>query len=358
MEKKRCTITTIARELGIAPSTVSRAFDPGSRISDEARRRITEYAAARGYVPNRAASRLSARETCIGVILNASYAPGLNELLRGIEDALRENYDYKLNAEVRLLRFTTKEEETDAVRRALSELSDCRALIVSGITAPESTALIAGRCADGIPPVLLQSEINGLHGLFTSAHDPAASAVMAAEFLSCCLRHGRKRVALFTGNRDATVHSAAVRAFEEAAVRLGLDITLSFDMKDDPAVLEAALPRLLGEDTADGIYITSGQSLPLCRYVKGLSARPALVTFDTYPELDSYITDGTVSATIYQDLCSQARAAFTLLAKYLLEGTMPPKRFSPVPVLVLPCVLHEYRAKEAADLSRLNVRDV
>jgi len=244
------------------------------------------------------------------------------------------------------------------VRRALSELSDCRALIVSGITAPESTALIARRCADGIPPVLLQSEINGLHGLFTSAHDPAASAVMAAEFLSCCLRHGRKRVALFTGNRDATVHSAAVRAFEEAAVRLGLDITLSFDMKDDPAVLEAALPRLLGKDTADGIYITSGQSLPLCRYVKGLSARPALVTFDTYPELDSYITDGTVSATIYQDLCSQARAAFTLLAKYLLEGTMPPKRFSPVPVLVLPCVLHEYRAKEAAALSRLNVRDV
>ena len=122
MEKKRCTITTIARELGIAPSTVSRAFDPGSRISDEARRRITEYAAVRGYVPNRAAARLSARETCIGVILNAAYAPGLNELLRGIEDALRENYDYKLNAEVRLLRFTTKEEETDAVRRALSEL--------------------------------------------------------------------------------------------------------------------------------------------------------------------------------------------------------------------------------------------
>ena len=45
MEKKRCTITTIARELGIAPSTVSRAFDPGSRISDEARRRNYCYIA-------------------------------------------------------------------------------------------------------------------------------------------------------------------------------------------------------------------------------------------------------------------------------------------------------------------------
>ena len=356
MEKKRSTITTIARELGIAPSTVSRAFDPSSRISDATRSRITEYARSRGYVPNRAASRLTARETCIGIILNASYAPGLNELLCGIEDALLENYDYKLNAKVFLLRFTSDEEEADAVRRALCGLSDCRALIVSGITAPQSTALVSRHCAGGIPPVLLQSEINGLNGLFTSAHDPAASAVMAAEFLSCCLRLGKKRVALFTGNRCATVHSAAVRAFEEAAARLGLNITLSFDMKDNPRLLESALPGLLGANTADGIYITSGQSLPLCRYAKSLSSRPALVTFDTYPELNGYITDGTVKATIYQNLCAQAYNAFTLLAKYLLEGARPPGRFSPVPELVLPCVLPFYCANSTrTDFPHLNI---
>ena len=47
-EKKRSTIVTIAQELGVAPSTVSRAFEPTSRISSEVREKVLKCAAGHG----------------------------------------------------------------------------------------------------------------------------------------------------------------------------------------------------------------------------------------------------------------------------------------------------------------------
>ena len=43
-KKKKSTIITIADELGVSPSTVSRAFNPKSKISNEARQRILQCA--------------------------------------------------------------------------------------------------------------------------------------------------------------------------------------------------------------------------------------------------------------------------------------------------------------------------
>lgn len=134
-EKKRSTIVTIAEELGVSPSTVSRAFLPDSPISSEVRERILRCAAEQGYIPNRAASRLSMREITIGIAMSDCYMQGVNEMLRGIEDAFRSLYDYKLNVKVRL--FHAERQSQSDIRRLLSALYDCDGIIVRGIASCE-----------------------------------------------------------------------------------------------------------------------------------------------------------------------------------------------------------------------------
>ena len=73
----------IAEELGVSKSTVSRAFDPSSNISNEVRNRILEYAKEKNYVLNRAASRLSMREINIGMLYPDMYSYATNEFIRG-----------------------------------------------------------------------------------------------------------------------------------------------------------------------------------------------------------------------------------------------------------------------------------
>ena len=338
--KKRCTVVTLAQELGVSPSTVSRAFDPFSRISDEMRAKVLQCASRHGYVPNRAAARLSMQEITVGVLLADTYAPGTEELLRGINEAYRSLYDYKLAVEIK--KFHPGEREKSELPVRLAELENCDGLIVCGVLTRAGAEALAAYEARHPALVLLQSDIPTVNRLFLSAHDPAVSAVMAAEFLSCCLRSTEKRVLFFTGNRDNEVHAGAAAAFHAAACRLGLHITASVDMKDRPALLAQQAETLLQPDAADGIYITSGNSLPLCRTVKKLKKRPVLVTFDTYPALNEYLLDGTVTATIDQNLYSQAFHAFTLLIRYLVEGKEPPKVFSPMPALVLPGTLAYY----------------
>lgn len=339
-ETKRITITAIAKELGVSPSTVSRAFNPSSRISDEVRARILQYTSSYGYIPNRTASRLSMHEITIGVLMGNSYAPGTKELLRGINEAFRSLYDYKLVLKIKY--FSPGKSEKDQFPILLGELDDCDGLIACGIISHSGAELLSEYETRHPAVVLLQSDLKNVSHLFLSAHDSTLSSVMAAEFLSCCLRNTDKRVLFFTGNRDQEIHAKAVKAFHAAADRLGLKIIASIDMKDSPKLLAAQVKEFLQTDTVDGIYITSGKSLPLCKAVRAMNKRPVLITFDTYPELNEYLLDGTVAATIYQNLYSQAFNAFTLLIKYLVEGQKPPDIFSPIPELVMPCALPYY----------------
>ena len=340
-EKKRSTIVTIAEELGVSPSTVSRAFIPDSPISDEVRERILRCAAEQGYIPNRAASRLSMREITIGIAMSDCYMQGVNEMLRGIEDAFRSLYDYKLNVKVRL--FHVEQQSRNDILKLLNMLYGCDGIIICGITSREGISELAAHSKLHRNLVVLQSEIADIPRLFTAAHDPAASATMAAEFLACCLRTStEKKVVLFTGDRSMDVHSKAGKAFSAAAERLGLQLTSSLDMRDDPKLLAEQAGQILRFSAPDGIYITSGKSLELCEAVSRMERRPALVTFDIYSELNQYIRNGVVTATIYQNLYSQAFHAFTLLVQHIVENKRPPKIFSPVPELVLPCALPFY----------------
>ena len=73
MNKPQITIKDIARELGVSPSTVSRALKDNPDISQETRDAIHKYAREHNYKPNVLALNLrTSRSNTIGGIIHNS----------------------------------------------------------------------------------------------------------------------------------------------------------------------------------------------------------------------------------------------------------------------------------------------
>jgi len=87
MEKSTITINDIARVLKIAPSTVSRALNNSSKISDETKKKVLDKANELGYDLNLIASSLSKKKTnIVGVIIPVINRSFFSEVLSGIEE--------------------------------------------------------------------------------------------------------------------------------------------------------------------------------------------------------------------------------------------------------------------------------
>jgi DNA-binding LacI/PurR family transcriptional regulator len=86
------TINDIAKELGIANSTVSRALRDDSRISDRVTQEVKRTAARMGYVPNIAARSLRTGQSKMIGFLMRDIRDGLSsEMIPGVEAACAEH---------------------------------------------------------------------------------------------------------------------------------------------------------------------------------------------------------------------------------------------------------------------------
>jgi len=81
------TIYTLAKELNMTPSMVSRAFNPNGKISEEKRKIVLETAEKYGFSPNKFASRLSMKTVRIGILINSRFTVNTDKMIAGIESA-------------------------------------------------------------------------------------------------------------------------------------------------------------------------------------------------------------------------------------------------------------------------------
>ena len=95
----KTTIETLARDLGLATSTVSRALNDYSDISEETRRRVREAAELSGYRAGSERKSKKARSNTVGLVVEMwaldISSPFFGQFLRGLTAALRRG-DYDL----------------------------------------------------------------------------------------------------------------------------------------------------------------------------------------------------------------------------------------------------------------------
>lgn len=87
---KKYTMEDIAREAGVAKSTVSRYFNNGY-VKEETREKIRRVVKRTGFEPSAAASNLKARKTkMVGVVAPTMTSPSTGRLLNSMDNALRQ----------------------------------------------------------------------------------------------------------------------------------------------------------------------------------------------------------------------------------------------------------------------------
>ncbi len=322
----KMTIYQLAKELNMTPSMISRALNPNGNVREDKRKIILEAAQKYGFVPNSFASRLSMKSIKIGAIINGSFDINAQKMLSGIEKAYTGLKDYKIEYDVTVT-DSANDNETN-FKNALDKYLEYDGLIIGGMGHEKYKKYIEEYKKIKPNIVQVQSTNEEIDGLCISKHDEKLAADIAADFICNCLKYNaRKNVLLFTGNTESKLHKNSQTAFEKACKDNGLTLKECIDMKDDREYFEKLLPMLMKKHrgSIDAIYITSGISAPLCEYVKENDIDIILVTFDTYDAIFDYISQGVISATIYQNVTAQMKKAFEALAMYLINGNKPDK---------------------------------
>lgn len=224
---KKINIKTIASELGVSPSTVSKALKDSHEISEETRKKIQAYAKFYNYKPNSLALGLRNQKTMVlGVIVPELVHHFFSRVISGIEKVANEN-DYNLM-------ICLSKDQLDKEKQNIEMLTNgsVDGLLVS--VAKESfekndyehfNRLIR----QGFPIVFFDRVPSNLNADKVIVDDVAGGYKAAMHLIS----KGYKKLGILTTPEHLKVGSDREKGFVRALQENGLTIYPNFDIKID-----------------------------------------------------------------------------------------------------------------------------
>jgi len=207
------TLDDVAREVGVHPSTVSRALNPNRAqlVNPETRKAVEEAARRLGYRPHMIARGLqSGRTATIGVIAADLGNPFVTPIIHGITASLEVGEIMPVIAET--------QDEHERFARILDHMLSRRVDAVISLATRAGDRQILEDAARIAPVVVAARPLPG-SDLPQVVHDDAAGATLAAEHLH---ELGHRRVAQLRGPLDVANFSHRAEAFSAACEQLGM----------------------------------------------------------------------------------------------------------------------------------------
>ncbi|WP_419899506.1 LacI family DNA-binding transcriptional regulator [Roseomonas sp. USHLN139] len=208
-EGRRTTIVTLSRQIGVAPSTISRALKGDTRISAETRARIARLAQELGYTPHASARTMSSgRSGLIGVVLGPPTNPFYTELLH---EAVRQ-------AAGRGMRLLVIHAGAGAIEDLTAD-----ALLqyqVDGclMTSVELPSHVGAVCAANGVPVVMVNRVARLNCSAVTCDNRFGSRQLAELLVA----QGRRRFALVRTSTSSSTGQERDQGFCEALQAMGL----------------------------------------------------------------------------------------------------------------------------------------
>ena len=117
MKKSYVTIKTVAKELNMSVSTISRVINDKPDVSEETKKIVLNKVEELGYVRNVTATMMRNKKSLtVGVIFESEFDPFFSEILQGIEKGVSK-YDYRML----LMNTELRKEESKSVMNMLME---------------------------------------------------------------------------------------------------------------------------------------------------------------------------------------------------------------------------------------------
>jgi LacI family transcriptional regulator len=207
MKYVQVTIKDIARELGISPSTVSRALKDHPDISPETKRAVNELAEKLNYQPNIVALNLRQSKTnTIGVIIPEIVHFFFSTIIKGIDDVA---YSAGYNVILAQSNESLEREKTD-----LKALFNSRVdgMLMSLSRETTNFEHIESILAKGVPVVFFDRVFNN-PSLSTVVVDDYEGAKEATLHL---IEQGCKRIAHIEGPPNLAISKQRLKGYEDA----------------------------------------------------------------------------------------------------------------------------------------------
>ena len=215
---KRISRADVARMAGVAESTVSRALNDSSRISEEVKERVRNTAAHLGYVPNRQAALLARNKTFrIGLVVKTykSFSPFSRAYFPRLLDGVlvrAEERGYSVNVVMdkagdiyKDLSLLVRSREVDGLIFSVTPLNDDR---------------FADLKKQNVPFVLINNKVAGFHCINCSAEGGMRDAFNHARGL------GHRNIGYIAGDTQYYDGSERLRIFRELAGEFNFHTTV------------------------------------------------------------------------------------------------------------------------------------
>ncbi len=343
---KKNGISEIARLSNVSIGTVGRALLGRKGVSKSTRERILSIAEAVGYKPNLAARALSKGRSQIrvGVCIPKELHYYFGQLRDGILDEAHrfEHLGIELN-----LRYTERLGVGEADR--LSELvaEEVQALIVAPGDPEGLVHVINEAESKGIRVICVDSDVEASSRSTVVSVDAEVSGRLAAELMGRFLDPGAE-VAIITGMPSVELHHKKAAGFCELFPQTCeggkiVEIVDTLDDEDDP--MRKCFALLERRKSLSGIYVRTGNCLPICRAISalGLSGKIQVIATDLFREMVFYFEKGVIQASINGRPYMQGQMAMRLLVDHFVRGHSLPPQWHLNPQIVLRSNLHLFR---------------
>ncbi|MCY1485509.1 Catabolite control protein A [compost metagenome] len=206
---RRITAKALAERIGVATSTITRAFDKQSRISAELRQRILAMADELGYRPNAIARSLNQRRTgivalVVGDMANPFYAAAIEEFSLQLQRTGRQ-----------LLLFVVPPggDADELMPQLLQYQVD--AIVVTAAKLSSHMSDLCGR--QGVPVVFMNRRVEDAT-VWSVCCDNQRMGAAVAEYL---LSQGRRACAFISGDPSISTTADRLRGFERGLAEHG-----------------------------------------------------------------------------------------------------------------------------------------
>ncbi len=362
MKPEKIGIHRIAELAEVSIGTVDRALHGRSGINEETRARVLRVAERLGYQPNLAARALSIARSDfrIGICVPTEIHFFYDQLWQGILEEAQRFSHLELEFLCRPIKELGKG-DADALAYLLN--SGVQGVVLTPGNPTEMTPLIDRAESQGIRVICVSTDAPGSRRSTIVFAEPTLNGQMAGEVLGKCLAPG-SIVAVVTGMAETEDHRKKTEGFCETFPRFcpsGRVVSIVEGREHEEQTYKKVLCLLNSEPGLAGIYVTTVNSLPVCRALKqtGSAGRVKLVTTDLFPEMIPYFNDSTITASIYQQPYEQGRTAIRVLVDHLAAKAPIPVCSTLSPSIVLASALNQFReifeTRNAAAISRLRI---
>jgi LacI family transcriptional regulator len=310
------TVHDIARSAGVSLATVDRVLNGRPGVRRVTRQKVEGAIAELGYVRDVAAANLAKGRTyTFTFILPAND----NSFMIGLGDEVRNAIARSTTERTQIRIVHVPPFDPAALVEALDAVVAERPAGVAfvAIDAPEVREAVTRLRSAGIPIVTLVSDLSDSARDHYAGIDNIAAGRTAGSLMGRFLSGGDATVAVLAGSMLVRDHRERLEGFAAVSEAFpGLRILPVLEGRDDPAVAEALVTRVLHEHPeVAGIYSLGAGNRGLIQALTraSMGKRPMVIAHELTESTRAALGAGIIDAVLNQDAGHEVRSAIRVL---------------------------------------------